>query len=63
MISLTWISDRLNGLKKLKEVSVVVYKYQPGHENTIPNTLSHIHTYNSGFANNHTSVIAYLVHN
>ena len=40
----------------------LVYKYRPGHENTVPDALSLIPTYSSNSANDHTSRIARLTH-
>ena len=41
----------------------LIYKYQQGNENTVPNALLCIPSYSSGSANDYSSAIAYLVQN
>ena len=48
-------------LEQLEELSLI-YKYRPGHENTVPDALWRIPTYSSGSANDCSPEIAYLVY-
>ena len=40
----------------------MIYKYRPGHKNTIPNPLPRIPTYSSGSANHYSSAIVCLIY-
>ena len=44
-------------LEWLEELRLIC-KYQPGHENTVPDALSCIPTYSSGYATDYSSAIA-----